>query len=562
VSEKEKQSGLFGFLKKNAVVGGTEEKENTKPHYIPWYDFNFDQNGVYVRFYNTPGINSPLKRELICYDIERRKIENADTSKLNEWMLAGEMNCRVAPPQEEKTVDGGVYVLTARDEMTATLQLLPPVANGKSLTTDEVLSAIKDKYTISFGLDENAVCAAVDSGFFYEPVTIAQGKPAVAGTDAYLNYHFKTNMLKEAPRAELPVYNEKEFFTVVREGDVLVEKTPYNKGIAGITVRGMTLNAVEGRDCRLPEGAGVTASEDGIFLYAAREGRPYLMGGRVLISDVMAVSGDVDLAVGDIDFDGDVLISGNVQSGMIVRATGNIQIGGAVEAAAIDAGRDIVLFQGMQGADTGALRAGGDIYARYIIRASVEADGNLYGDYVVSSQISVMGMVRMMGSHAKIFGGMLRASSRIWVNAIGTVSGEKTTIEIGSSPKLRKRLLELEDKRTQTKVQLEKIDNLVRVPVPRSETPERLEMRKKLVMSRDMVLITLDELAREIEDLKAEIKRRSDGRLHVRGEVAAEVRIVIDGIAIVTRARAFSVSYRCRDGAVVAASYEGDGEES
>ncbi len=562
MSEKEKRSGPFSFLKKNAPVSGSEKKESLKAQYIPWYDFSFDQDGVHVRFYYNPGVNSPLKSELVCYDIERRKIEQADVSKLNECMLAGETNCLIAPPQEEKAVDGGIYVLTARDEMTATLQLLPPARDGKALTYDEVLSVIKDEYKISYGLDENAVRTAVSSGIFFEPASIAQGKSATAGTDAYLNFRFKTNMLKDSFRAELPVYNEKEFFTVVREGDVLVEKTPYNNGIAGITVRGMTLHAVEGRDCRLPEGIGVTASDDGIYLYAAREGRPYLMGGRVLISDVMAVDGDVDLAIGDIDFDGDVLIRGNVQSGMIVRATGNVEIGGAVEAAAIDAGRDIVLFQGMQGADTGALRAGGDIYARYIIRASVEADGNLYGDYVVSSQISVMGMVRMMGSHAKIFGGMLRASSRIWVNAIGTVSGEKTTIEIGSSPKLRKRLIELEDKRTQTKVQLEKIDNLVRVPIPRTETPERLEMRKKLAMSRDMVLITLDELTREVDELKNEIKRRSDGRLHVRGEVAAEVRIIIDGIAIVTRARAFSASYRCRDGSVVATSYEGDSEES
>lgn len=562
MAEKEKRSGPFGFLKKNAAVSGSDNKESLKAHYIPWYDFSFDQDGVHVRFYYNPGVNSPLKSDLVCYDIERRKIEKADISKLNECMLAGETNCLIAPPQEEKAVDGGIYVLTARDEMTATLQLLPPAGDGKALIYDEVLSVIKDEYKISYGLDENAVRTAVSSGIFFEPVSIAQGKPATAGTDAYLNFRFKTNMLKDSFRAELPVYNEKEFFTVVREGDVLVEKTPYNNGVAGITVRGMKLHAVEGRDCRLPEGIGVTASDDGIYLYAAREGRPYLMGGRVLISDVMAVDGDVDLAIGDIDFDGDVLIRGNVQSGMIVRATGNVEIGGAVEAAAIDAGRDIVLFQGMQGADTGALRAGGDIYARYIIRASVEADGNLYGDYVVSSQISVMGMVRMMGSHAKIFGGMLRASSRIWVNAIGTVSGEKTTIEIGSSPKLRKRLIELEDKRTQTKVQLEKIDNLVRVPIPRTETPERLEMRKKLAMSRDMVLITLDELTREVDELKNEIKRRSDGRLHVRGEVAADVRIIIDGIAMVTRVRAFSASYRCRDGSVVATSYEGDSEES
>lgn len=561
MAEKEKRAGRFGLGKKNTPQTN-EKKESARPYYVPWYDFSFEPDGVYVRFYYNTGIGSPLKSELVRYDIARRGIEDAETSELNELMLLGEMRCRVAPPQEEKSVDAGIFVGVTRDEMTASMQLLPPGPEGKNLTGAQALSIVKERFEVVYGLDENAVLAAAQSELYFEPVVIAHGKPAVAGTDARLLYRFKTAAPEDARRIDLPAYNENEFFSIMREGDVLVEKTPHNEGVAGITVRGMTLPAVEGRDCRLPEGEGVRASEDGIYLYAAREGRPYLTGNRVVLSDVLAIAGNLDLSVGDIDFDGDVLIGGNVQSGMIVRATGNIEIAGAVEAAAIDAGRDLVLYQGMQGADSGALRAGGDLYARYIIRSSVEADGNLYGDYIVSSQLSVMGMVRMMGSHAKIFGGMMRASSRVWVTSIGAVSGEKTAIEIGSSPKLRKKLVDLEEKRSQTKIQLEKIDNLVRVPVPRDETPERLEMRRKLVMSRDMVMISLDELTREIDALRAEIRKRSEGKLHVRGEVAPDVKIAIDGIAIVTRTRAFSVTYKCRDGAILASPYEGDVEEN
>lgn len=558
MNEKEKR-GLFGLGKKNAPQPDDAKKE--KSISLPWYDFSFEPDGVYVRFYYNTGMSSPLKSDLVIYDISRRNIESADTSSLNEMMLLGEMRCRIAPTQEERQVDGGVYVHMTRDEMSASLQLLPPSAQGRVLSIEETLAAVGGRFEIIYGLDEDAVRRTVESALYFEPVHIAKGKPAETGTDARLIYRFKTSILDDAHRADLPEYNENEFFSIVHENDILVEKIPHNEGAAGITVRGMTLPAVEGRDCRLPEGRGVRASDDNIYLRAAREGRPYLSGGRVMISDVLAVDGNVDMSTGDIDFDGDVLISGGVQSGMIVRATGNIEIAGPVEAAAIDAGRNLLLYQGMQGSDTGALRAGGDIFARYIIRSSVEADSNLYGDYIVSSQISVMGTVRMMGSHAKIFGGMLRASSRVWVTAIGAVSGEKTVVEIGSSPKLRRQLLELEEKRAQTKAQLEKIDNLVRVPVPRAESQERLEMRKKLVMSRDILIINLDELAREIENLKGEIKKRSDGKLHVRGEVAADVKISIDGIAIVTRMRAFSVTYKCRDGVIVAGAYEGDVEE-
>ncbi len=562
MADNKNRPGLFGLGKRNTAAQEPSPKESSRPYFVPWYDFSFEPDGVYVRFYYSTAIGSSLKSDLVRYDISRRGIEEAETSELHMQMLSGEMRCRIAPTQAEKPYDAGVYVSTTRDEMTASMQLLPPSSTGRSLTPEEVLTAIREQFGITYGLDEVAVLKTVESGLLFEPVVIAHGKPAVAGTDAKLRYYFKTFLIENSNRAELPPYNENEFFSIIHTGDMLVEKLPHNDGVAGITVRGMSLPAVEGRDCRLPEGSGVTVSPDGKYLYAAMDGRPYLKGNRIVMSDVFTVEGNVDLSVGDIDFDGDVLIGGNIQSGMIVRATGNIEIAGSVEAAAIDAGRNLVLYQGIQGADTGALRAGGDIFARYIIRASVEADGNLYGDYIVSSQISVMGTVRMMGSHAKIFGGMLRASSRVWVSAIGAVSGERTVIEIGSSPKLRKMLVELEEKRAQTKAQLEKIDNLVRVPVPRTETPERLEMRKKLIISRDMLVINIDEITRDIENLKGEIKKRSDGKLHVRGEVAADVKVSIDGIAMVTRTRAFSVTYKCRDGMIVASSYEGDIEES
>ncbi len=560
MADTNKRTGLFGRGKKN-VPAEAARKEPAKPYFVPWYDFAFEMDGVYVRFYYNTSVSSPLKADLIRYDLWRRGVDSAEIDGLQEAMYAGELRVRVAPAQDEKPCDGSVYVLATRDEMSASMQLLPPGPTGRILTANEVLDAVKKEYGIVYGLDEQAIVTAAESGLYFEPVLIARGKPALVGADAQLHYLFHTGSAAENARTGLPEYKEEEFFSIVHPGDVIATKTPHTEGVEGITVRGMSLPPVGGRDCRLPTGRGMKLSPDGMTLYADKEGRPYLLGNRIVISDVLIVRGDADLSTGDIDYDGDVLIGGGVQSGIIVRATGNIEIAGPVEAAAIDAGRDLVLYQGIQGADSGVLHAGGDLFARYIIRSSVEADGNLYGDYIVSSQISVMGMVRMMGSHAKIFGGIMRASSRVWVTSVGTVSGEKTAIEIGSSPKLRKKLVELEEKRMQIKSQLEKIDNLSRVPVSRNETPERLEMRRKLLLSRDMVIISLDEIVAEVDALKAEIRKRSDGKLHVRGEISPDVKISIDGIAFSTRTRAFNSTFKCRDGTIFASSYEGDAEE-
>lgn len=63
--------------------------------------------------------------------------------------------------------------------------------------------------------------------------------------------------------------------------------------------------------------------------------------------NVLDISGDVDLNIGNIDFNGDVNITGNVITGVTIRAMGSIYIGGYVEGAVIKSNKDIVLNKGV-----------------------------------------------------------------------------------------------------------------------------------------------------------------------------------------------------------------------
>ena len=58
---------------------------------------------------------------------------------------------------------------------------------------------------------------------------------------------------------------------------------------------------------------------------------------RVSVLPELVHTGDVDLISGNIAFKGDVLISGDVEGGMEVKASGNIRVGGLVSRARIQA---------------------------------------------------------------------------------------------------------------------------------------------------------------------------------------------------------------------------------
>ena len=72
-------------------------------------------------------------------------------------------------------------------------------------------------------------------------------------------------------------------------------------------------------------------SEDGNTYYAAIDGKVEYCNYDLRIVNVLDISGDVDLNIGNIDFNGDVNITGNVITGVTIRAMGSIYIGGYVE---------------------------------------------------------------------------------------------------------------------------------------------------------------------------------------------------------------------------------------
>lgn len=74
---------------------------------------------------------------------------------------------------------------------------------------------------------------------------------------------------------------------------------------------------------------------------------------RSWIQPIYEVSGDANLTTGSIDFTGDIVIHGSVESGVTIKATGSITIDGNVEACNLEAGKDIILRSGMVGGNQG-----------------------------------------------------------------------------------------------------------------------------------------------------------------------------------------------------------------
>ena len=89
---------------------------------------------------------------------------------------------------------------------------------------------------------------------------------------------------------------------------------------------------------------------------------------------------EVNLATGDIQFNGSLEIKGDVGVGAVIRATGDIVIDGTVEGATIECGGSIVLKKGMNAAGHGQITAGKDVVSRFFENVKVVAKGNIEVD--------------------------------------------------------------------------------------------------------------------------------------------------------------------------------------
>ena len=96
-------------------------------------------------------------------------------------------------------------------------------------------------------------------------------------------------------------------------------------------------------------------------MYSKVDGHVELTDGKVFVSDTFEVLADVDTSTGDINYDGNVHIKGNVRTGFCVRAKGDIIVDGVVEGAELYSDGQIILKRGIQGMNRGLLQAKGNI---------------------------------------------------------------------------------------------------------------------------------------------------------------------------------------------------------
>ncbi|MFL7047695.1 DUF342 domain-containing protein, partial [Vibrio cyclitrophicus] len=231
--------------------------------------------------------------------------------------------------------DASVAVELSDDEMLASLVVTGPY-NGKPLLGSDIIHCLALAH-ITKGINKLALRKVLMMSSKLKPgekfiQPVAKGTQPVKGKDAKfaaLVEDITRQVLKPRSKDEGKIDMRDLGQTItVGQNDHLMKRTPATKGIAGFTVQGRVIPPLPGQDSLIKPGKGTYISpDDPNLLLASYPGLPIIKDRTIEVDDALCVS-NVDVSTGHVKFKGNVFVSGNIEPGMIVKATGSITVGG------------------------------------------------------------------------------------------------------------------------------------------------------------------------------------------------------------------------------------------
>lgn len=317
-------------------------------------------------------------------------------------------------------------------EATLTFKI-PSGKNEVPRFTAAQLLGFLNNANVTFGIDQEALARLAENPIYGKPIKVAEGTAQKQGTPGYFEYTFETKFNRKPtirPDGTADYMSIKTIETV-EKGDVIAIYHPAVQGARGMSVRGQILEPKPVRDLPPLFGRGFDRSKDNLTYTALIDGKIEVQQGKILISPVHEVQGDVGIETGNIKFNGDVIIHGGVRDGAIIDAAGNVIIHGLIEDSEIRAGKDLFLLSGVKGNEKTVINCGGTITAQFVEYATITCQGNITADYFFKSKISCNGRVELNGNNASIIGGFVSAVQGIEVNDIGNSFGTITNVAVG-----------------------------------------------------------------------------------------------------------------------------------
>lgn len=423
----------------------------------------------------------------------------------------------IPPPQ--------LNIYVAPDKMTAYVRVLN-YQDGQTLEVSNILDELEKK-EIRYGIQNQEIGKYCFQQNFRQELKVAVGLRPVKGDDGKLQFGFETvkdHRPKLRPDGTVD-FRELNLIENVVKDQLLCTVIPPTQGTPGINVYGAAVEAKPGSVVPIGNGTNTYLSEDKLQIFSAVDGGALFKSNIISVEEIFVISDDVGVHTGNIQFNGSVLIKGNVLEGFTVVANKDIEINGMVEGASLSAGGNILIKGGVNGMRKTVLRAEGNLTTKFIQNASVIVGRDLCCDVIVNGYIKAGRNIVLRGEKAALIGGEYLAGEKIIAKTIGTEnnlsvnvtlapnwfemeklesenknSKNENQLDVSSKERLEREINNLEEVSNRLRIEIE---SLCRADKSSDAGNNKNELLKKFMAGKA-------ELAGKINDLKNQLKKIKD----------------------------------------------------
>lgn len=415
----------------------------------------------------------------------------------------------------------------SKEEMAAYIRLniLPEeYARNLEAVTSDILQLLREN-GVKVGLMTEVIMNPME---VQKRVQIAAGIAPLPGEDAKIKYYEIA-----AKKPELKTDGGVDHFDIhlidpVEIGDWLGEKIPLTEGTEGTTIKGEPVPPKPGKDNQLrfdPETVQMFSMADGTSVLRARiPGAVAVADQMIRVDNHLMINGNVDYSTGNIDFDGHVTIKGTVEDCFSVKATKDIMILGpmGVGAVTLIESREgsISIKGGINGKGTAVLKAGKNVFLKYVSETSIDAVGMVQiGVYAYDANINAA-KVELLKRGAKVVGGKIVAKHQIIAGVIGNQFERETNVCVVGFDRVQMKT-EMENLNTYYLNVLERANKIKRQVDIFQLNMEQLD--QKAINTYHLMQKELDKIVGEIGNIKETLINMEEV-LRIRGD--GEVKIM------------------------------------
>ncbi len=522
---------LFGLMKGDKVYQALlrlEEKIDGS------FKVEIDDDGIFLTVNQAQGRGREIRMDMVEEVLEEKEIVEVDYTAVSEALITDGERVKIAERRPELDRDSEVEFNVSSDKMEVYMNYKPALG-GKELTVRDIITKLNEMGII-FGIKKEELKEEFNAKKELNQFLVAQGEEPTEGEDGKIELQFDPEQTEK--KVNISEDGNADFYNLnriinVKSDDLLAIKVPAQEGENGTNVKGEEVLPLPIKEAELPIGDNVRVNKARDKLFAEMEGQVVYNRKSISVLDVYTVQGDVDLSTGNIDFNGNVTITGDVKDGMEVEAAGNVIVQGNVSGGKVEAEGQIIVNKGFVGRNKGWLKATGDIETKFIENGTVETKGDLIvKDAIMHSKIDAGRKVILNQNKGLIVGGKVRAGMEIDAKVIGSSLATPPDVCVGVTPELRD---DFREKNEIFKDAQEKMDKIIkdinllkkRRDKKGSLSENRQNLLNQLIRQRYSYVKKLETVKKERDEIKDELQNSKRGRIKIKGTLYSGVTVVI-----------------------------------